>query len=83
MVFKNRAKNIHDENIGAVTDQLWLGDWVMLMQLAKNINNDVFLDLVEDLRNNLDEKRRNNMEMENGNGNSYPNNPMYSTVHKQ
>jgi len=85
MIFKNKApKDSHDGDIGAITDQLWLGDWVMLMQLAKNMNQEVFANLINDLKDNLDPKRRNNMEMENGNRNSFPSSaPLYSTVNKQ
>jgi len=80
MIFKSRARKTHDNDLGAITDQLYLGDWVMLMQLAKNINEEVFVNLLDDLKDNLDPKRRSNMEMENGN--SLPNAPMYSTVQK-
>jgi len=80
-IFKNSAKNTNDLDITMITERLYLGDWLMLMQLSRNINNDVFQNLVTDLRDNLDPKRRDNMEMLD-NGNSFPTNPLYSTLHK-
>lgn len=80
-ILKNSAKNTNDMDINAICEKLYLGDWLMLMQLSKNINNDVFQNLLDDLRDNLDPKRKDNLEMHD-NGNSFPTNPLYSTLHK-
>ena len=44
-------------------EKLWFGDWFILMQLCKNMNPNVFHDLVTDLRDRMDPVREDNLEM--------------------
>jgi len=80
LLFCNRSKGTRPMDVAEITNRLWLGDWIILMQLAKNINGEVFNDLVGDLRESIDPKRRDNIEMkDSGNGTpTAPDEPIYS-----
>jgi len=76
----SRAKGTKRIDIAEMADRLWLGDWMLLMQLSKNIDQQVFYHLVNDLRDNIDPKRRDNIEMmDNQTGEpTAPEEPIYS-----
>jgi len=69
-IFVGRAKSSSRNDINTVMEKLWFGDWFILMQLCKNMNPMIFHDLVIDLRDRMDRKRNDNIEMDNGN--TYP-----------
>ncbi|XP_023329396.1 innexin inx2 isoform X2 [Eurytemora carolleeae] len=74
LIFCGRAKSNSKDDISVVMEKLWFGDWFILMQLCKNMNPMIFHDLVIDLRDRMDPKRSDNIEMENGN--TYPTLPL-------
>ena len=43
--------------------KFWFGDWFILMQLCKEIHPVVFHEMVLELRDRLDPKRAENLEM--------------------
>jgi len=73
LVFCGRAKSSNRGDIALVMDKCWFGDWFILMQLCKNMDPMIFHDLVTDLRDRLDPKRNDNLEMRNAN---YPTLPL-------
>eukprot|EP00092_Neocalanus_flemingeri_P035835 GFUD01039015.1.p1 GENE.GFUD01039015.1~~GFUD01039015.1.p1 ORF type:complete len:398 (-),score=70.77 GFUD01039015.1:273-1466(-) len=74
LVFCGRSKSSNRGDVAIVMEKLWFGDWFILMQLCKNMNPMVFHDLVTDLRDRMDPKRADNLEMRNGN--TYPTLPL-------
>jgi len=74
LVFCGRSKSSNRGDVAIVMEKLWFGDWFILMQLCKNMNPMVFHDLVTDLRDRMDPKRAENLEMRNGN--TYPTLPL-------
>merc|ERR1712226_1538467 len=70
LVFCGRAKSSNRADIAIVMEKFWFGDWFILMQLCKNMDPMVFHDLVSDLRDRIDPKRSDNLEMRSGN--TYP-----------
>lgn len=73
MLFITKARSNNRSDILMVNDNLGFGDWFVLMQLSKSVNPTVFESLVVDLRDNLDKKRADNLEMRNG---TYPTLPL-------
>jgi len=74
LVFCGRSKSSNRGDVLIVMEKLWFGDWFILMQLCKNMDPMVFHDLVTDLRDRMDPKRADNLEMRNGN--AYPTLPL-------
>jgi hypothetical protein len=72
LIFCGRAKSCNRGDISVIIKKFWFGDWFILMQLCKNMDPNVFHDLVTDLRDRLDTKRADNLELEKRNGNAYP-----------
>jgi len=68
VVFCGRTRSSKHSDIVTVMEKLWFGDYFILMQLCKNMNPSVFHDLVEDLRDRMDDKGKN--------GNAYPTLPL-------
>merc|ERR1712150_36235 len=54
-------------DIAIVMKKFWFGDWFIMMQLCKEIHPAVFHEMVIELRDRLDPKRADNLEMRNGN----------------
>merc|ERR1719362_1701450 len=75
LIFCGRAKSNSHDDISIVSEKLWFGDWFILMQICKNISPVIFHDLVIDLRDRMDRKRNDNIELET-NGNAYPTLPL-------
>jgi len=75
LVFCGRAKSSNRQDVHTVMEKLNFGDWFILMQLCKNMNPEVFYELVIDLRDRMDPKRADNLPDER-NGNSYPSVPL-------
>lgn len=73
LVFCGRSKSSNRGDIALVMDKFWFGDWFIVMQLCKNMDPNVFHDLVTDLRDRMDPKRNDNLEMRNAN---YPTLPL-------
>jgi len=70
LVFCGRAKSSNRNDVEKIMEKFWFGDWFIIMQLCKNMDAMVFHDLVSDLRDRIDPKRADNLEMRNGN--TYP-----------
>ena len=49
-MFCGRSKSSNRGDVAIVMNELWFGDWFILMQLCKNMNPIVFHDVVTDLR---------------------------------
>lgn len=67
LVFCGRAKSNNRADIALVMEKFWFGDWFIMMQLCKNMDPYVFHDLVTDLRDRMDPKRNDNLDVRNGN----------------
>ena len=55
-------------------EKLYFGDWFILMQLCKNMHPEIFHDLVRDLRERMDPKLSDNLELRDAN--PYPTLPL-------
>jgi len=77
LVFCKNSKSSNKGDIAMVMQNLWFGDWFILMQLCNNMNPMVFHDLVTDLREKMDQTIEHR---ELRNANSYPTNPMLDQV---
>jgi len=81
LVFCGRAKSSNRGDIAMVMERLWFGDWFILMQLCKNMDPNIFHDLVSDLRDRLDPKRAENLDISR-NGQAYPSLPSLPLMEK-
>ena len=71
LIFCVRCKSSKRSDVDIVTEKLWFGDWFILMQLCKNMNPMVFHELVIDLSEKMDLKKRSH-NLEKKNGNTFP-----------
>ena len=63
LVFCGRSETSNRGDIAIVMKKFWFGDWFILMQLCKEIHPVVFHEVVLELRDRLDPKRAENLEM--------------------
>ena len=63
LVFCGRSETSNRGDIAIVMKKFWFGDWFILMQLCKEIHPVVFHEMVLELRDRLDPKRAENLEM--------------------
>merc|ERR1711942_302544 len=75
LVFCGRAKSSRREDIRLVMEKFQFGDWFILMQLCKNMHPEIFHDLVRDLRDRMDPKLSDNLELRDA-ANPYPTLPL-------
>jgi len=54
LVFCGRAKSNNRGDIAKVMERFWFGDWFILMQLCKNMDDMVFHELVIDLKDRME-----------------------------
>jgi hypothetical protein len=60
MMLSNHARTVNRNDLEVILKKCDYGDWFILMQLGKNLNKEIFHDLLLDLRDKIDYKRADN-----------------------